>query len=57
MLPTCEPNCGCECNFDVLACREHRVNVARQEAHRRVVDEAYVNAAIQYEKQQEMGNG
>lgn len=40
-LKTCTENCGCQCDYDVLACRDFKQNVMHAKAHKEIVDRAY----------------
>lgn len=44
MLETCEPNCRCQCDYDVEACREFRAAMLRKSRHKQLVQEAYDKA-------------
>lgn len=44
MMQTCEPNCGCECDFDVQACRDLKAAIADKQAHQQLIEDAYAKA-------------
>ena len=44
MIQTCEPNCGCECDFDVQACRELPAAQLHKQAHQQLIEDAYAKA-------------
>jgi len=40
-LQTCKENCGCQCDYDVKACRDYDANIAHQQAHQALIQDAY----------------
>jgi hypothetical protein len=48
MIETCEPNCGCQCDYDVKACQEFRLADAHLRQHKQIALDAYDKAAGRY---------
>lgn len=51
-LPTCKPNCGCQCNWDVQACREYDRGVAHAAAREKIIQDAYDLAYARHQREQ-----